>query len=566
MGDSDLLALSGRPPKTMHGFALGLLMKYHSNRLPYPLRIPDSWEVEQLIRPDLANMLTAKGFSDVSTRLVKKLEDELAAKFQSLDGAKLPLAEDQPDLVNAYIGLWHRHRAEYGYTLLGELPFQAGGVLQDRDDIEIDLDLLIVDEYQDLNSADQRVLSEIAGRGVSIVAIGDDDQSIYSWRNAAPVGIRTFLSTFSTIFDYPLTQSQRCGAPLLDAACDLIEQDTGRPRKPRLSASSNAPATELRYLRFSDNAAEAHGVAAIVADRLASGARAEDIVVLVRSSVAAWASEVRPAFDSLEISLCQPVNLRELLGDPGVRCSLALGRLLLDSRDSLAWRSLLHMTAGIGARAVEQISSVSPQGTFGDRLVSAKTSGFAGLPRMGKVLELTDWVANVALVHDALDGIPDGGWAVWLADTVGRERFGDSALNEFLGTGETLGSECSLAEFLNDFERTTEDVATGAVAGVRIMTIGKSKGLTVDTAIIMGIEGDNVPAPRGLPDEELRLLYVALTRATQKTVVTYARRRKGPTARVGNPRVWVQREQSRFMRDLPSVVLEQGETYVASLD
>ena len=60
-----------------------------------------------------------------------------------------------------------------------------------------EVDLLIVDEYQDLNQAEQRVLKELHKRGVAILAIGDDDQSIYSWRNAAPEGIRNFTTTFA---------------------------------------------------------------------------------------------------------------------------------------------------------------------------------------------------------------------------------------------------------------------------------------------------------------------------------------------------------------------------------
>lgn len=249
--DADLEALGGQSPKTMHGFSLGILLEHHSSRIPYPLRIPDSWETATIIRPDISWRLKAKGFAEAKPKIVMKLEAELAANFNTLEGAKLPLAADKPELTNAYRGIWERHRTDYGYTLLSELPYQAAGVLQDLDQASVGLDLVIVDEYQDLNAADQLVLERLAERGVAIIAIGDDDQSIYGWRNAAPDGIRVFSTVFNAPHEYPLTLSQRCGSPALDVANNLIELDPERPRKARLSASERAPHTDFHYLRFS---------------------------------------------------------------------------------------------------------------------------------------------------------------------------------------------------------------------------------------------------------------------------------------------------------------------------
>jgi len=204
-------------------------------------------------------MLRAKGFDKVTPRLVEELEKELAANFESLGGKSLPIAKDMPELVNAYKGIWRHHRTQYGYTLLSELPYQAAGVLEDLDETDLGIDLLIVDEFQDLNNADQKVLQELARRGIAIIGIGDDDQSIYSWRNAAPEGIRNFQTTFGTEFDYPLSVSQRCGGLALEIANNLIEQDPNRPKKSRLSPSERAPETAFHYLRFKSNSGEAKG-------------------------------------------------------------------------------------------------------------------------------------------------------------------------------------------------------------------------------------------------------------------------------------------------------------------
>lgn len=197
---------AGQPPKTMHAYSLRILMDPKNreiSRIPYPLRIPDDWEQKQLIRPDISRLLRAKGYHKATPSKVGALEAEMSASFESLAGEKLPIAAKEPTLVKAYQDVWAEHRLRYGYTLLSELSFQAAVVLADKDAADPDVNLLIVDEYQDLNRAEQQVLQELHKRGVAILAIGDDDQSIYSWRNAAPDGIRNFITTFDTAYDYP---------------------------------------------------------------------------------------------------------------------------------------------------------------------------------------------------------------------------------------------------------------------------------------------------------------------------------------------------------------------------
>ena len=96
------------------------------------------------------------------------------------------------------------------------------------------------------------------------------------------------------------------------------------------------------------------------------------------------------------------------------------------------------------------------------------------------------------------------------------------------------------------------------------MTMSQSKGLTVNTAVVMGVEANNIPRPDCDLDENLRLLYVAYTRATDLTVATFASQRTGATARIGEPRVARQRERSSFMRDI-DVAPTSGPDFVRDL-
>jgi DNA helicase-2/ATP-dependent DNA helicase PcrA len=563
MDDSGLSALGGQPPKTMHGYSLGILIRHRSSRIPYPLRIPDDWELSQIIRPDISRRLRAKGYEQATPTIVTRLEAELAASFQSLSGDPLPIAEEQPDLTSAYVGVWHDHRQRYGYTLLSELPYQAGGVLEDLDESDLGIDLLIVDEYQDLNRADQKVLKELHRRGVAILAIGDDDQSIYSWRNAAPEGIRKFTTEFNTPNDYPLTVSQRCGGRALEVANQLIEQDPDRPRKDRLQPAHRAPNTEFRYLRFRTNVQEAFGVARLVQARLKSGIEPSDIAVLVRSSLQSWTRELEPAFSSIGVPLAPPADVRSLLADRGIRAALSLGQLIRNRHDALAWRGLIEVTRGLGDAVVNYIDGSEGTGNFAQKLIALRAQGFNGLRATRPLQNLVDNVLEVVSSAPDPNSAPrDTGWAVWLADRAGMENFDPIALTQFLAVGDFVGNTSALSGLINEFQSLLKELTSTGIDGVQLMTMGMSKGLTVNTAIVMGAEAGNIPSPRGDEAEELRLLYVALTRATNMTVITYANRRTGPTARIGRSHVGAQRERSTFMSNLRGVEIEDGEAFL----
>ena len=97
----------------------------------------------------------------------------------------------------------------------------------------VDFDLLVVDEYQDLNACDLEVLRRLVDRGASILAIGDDDKSIYRFRKARPAGIRRFLEDYHTDCNYPLTICQRSPCSIIEWSQHVIQGDPDRePRDP----------------------------------------------------------------------------------------------------------------------------------------------------------------------------------------------------------------------------------------------------------------------------------------------------------------------------------------------
>src|SRR5712692_5547649 len=253
---SDHPAAAAERPSTMHSFSISTLLRNPgTGNFPRPLRIADTWEDDEIVKPTLARRI------DVRVTKLDNLIREMASNWEFLEPRELPNVD--PAHRARFLAAWHEHREVYGYTLLAELPFALRQTLHDHAELDgIQYDMLIVDEYQDLNACDLEVLRLIAARGCTIIAAGDDDQSIYSFRYAAPAGIRRFCEDYPGSVTYPLSVTQRCGSRIIECAQYIIEGDLGRPAgRPPLHSAEGSPPGEVALLAFDDEVSEACGVA-----------------------------------------------------------------------------------------------------------------------------------------------------------------------------------------------------------------------------------------------------------------------------------------------------------------
>lgn len=131
---------------------------------------------------------------------------------------------------------------------MSEIPFKAVQLVEDIGIEDLDLDVLVVDEFQDLNAAEVKLLRLLSPR-VQIVAIGDDDQSIYSWRNAAPTALLRFCDEFGGE-PFELTMCRRSPAAILDPALEVIGAMPGRAPKGRLTPHDADRPGMFAQLRF----------------------------------------------------------------------------------------------------------------------------------------------------------------------------------------------------------------------------------------------------------------------------------------------------------------------------
>ena len=554
-------------PSTIHSFAISILLQ-NSNvgNFPRPLRIVDDWEMENIIHPDFKSLF---GFPVKKTRT---LFVDLASNWESLKAG--PPGRDVSDRDRErFMAAWKKHRTVFGYTLLAELPWALLNALSDRRDLRgTDYDLLAVDEYQDLNACDLDVLKRFSALGCRIVGIGDDDQSIYSFRRAAPEGIRRFLSDYPGANDYPLSTTHRCGANIIEWAKHVVERDETRLRnKPPLTPASGSSPGETALLEFAGNRLESDGVARIV-ERLIDeeGIKPNQILILLKNDFQErFSAPIKKDLEERDIAYSDYNEVKEILKENDNQKFLACLRLLSNERDSLAWRAIMKLTDGIGEGFVKAIykKSLASRKQFGEVFLEEFQKGFPAAPARTRTLaaklakSVVRWVEDV----DLPPVIPEGGWGLWingLDEFPIRERPSDE-LRKMLCSVDDIFKQGGLDQFLGQFSPLARDLAQATGEGVRIMTMAASKGLTVDAVIIPSAEESIVPSyrPDADVDEEARVLYVAMTRARRFLFCTWAARRTGPTARTSQSVLVADRKYSSFLADGP-VESQDGDDYI----
>lgn len=561
---ADQPAATTERPSTIHSFAIAVLLRNHGvGDLPEPLRFADNWEYDNIVRPTLARR------ARIRIRQLDRLVREMAANWESLRPER-DRTVPQADRAR-FLGVWNEHRRILGYTLLAELPYALREALQNHPDmVGIDYDALIVDEYQDLNACDLGVIRLIAERGCSIIAAGDDDQSIYSFRKAAPEGIRRFPDDYPGCADYPLSITKRCGRRIVEWANYLIAGDPDRPStRPALRAAEDAPEGEVGLLAFRGEAAEAQGVATLV-HRLINVERVppSEILVLLRSDYhGLFSRPIRERLARLGVPCTDPDIVDGILAQPDNRRLLGILRLLVDRTDSLAWASLLQMTEGIGPAFFEYVydRARGQRSRFGQELLDAHQDGFPGGPAASvrRARGLIDSILPWLEAHPAPDEQPEGGWAQWILEVgEGVVPAPNDELRELLlSLQDLVEPDEGLGRYLGQIGPLGNDLAIVRSGGVRVMTMTGAKGLTVRAGIIAAVEDGIIPRPDCDLGEERRLFYVAMTRARELLFCTWARQRRGPTARAGQPRVATPRPYSSFLRG-GMVRSEDGPTFI----
>jgi DNA helicase-2/ATP-dependent DNA helicase PcrA len=551
---------SSRPHiMTLHSFALRTLLRNAKliDALPQPLRVADDWEERYIVQEDLKTLIK----SDIDT--VQDRFFELSADWETLRAD-----DDAPNELKAdpkFVGAWQKHRAAYGYTLRSELVYQLKRAMEQRDDLEIhdEIQHLLVDEYQDLNACDLRVIRRLAGTDASVYAAGDDDQSIYGFRHASPEGIRAFEKDYAPSTNLPLATCIRCDRDIMDLArfvADLDPDRLDKPWQPRDKAGQG----EVRLLRFDDGREEASGIASLCRYLIdEEGYQPDDILILIRSdNDRAFSRLLLEQMATAGVPFYLNVSAESPFNSDASRVFLSFIRLAVDEKDSLAWRTLLQVRKNkVGEKTIAGLTS--------DALDSGST--FAAVLKQAaerkEASALKNEYAALGGLLSPIKGVVGDPAAVLspehLRDGITRiaSILTDSGVTEL---SDAIAHTTSLTE--NGEADSFKDILSAlAIANaapeqergrgaVNMLTMHKAKGLSARAVIVMACEDQYVPGRNDSgPQEgdERRLLYVSLTRAKERLFITYAEKRLGQQRHTGRDHGKKERRLTRYLKDAP---------------
>ncbi|MET1231378.1 MAG: UvrD-helicase domain-containing protein, partial [Candidatus Limnocylindrales bacterium] len=416
---------------------------------------------------------------------------------------------------------------------------------------------LHVDEYQDTNRAQYLWIRQLAARHHNLAVVGDDDQSIYSWRGADLRNILDFERDYPKATVVKLEQNYRSTQLILDAAHAVVSRNEGRKDKKLWTQNDRGVRIERFEADREDEEAEwiARQIDALVQGRGAGGSilarradegddrlyRLKDIAVMYRTNAQSRAIE----------ESCLRYGLRyQLVGGTRfyqrreVKDALAYLRTLRNDRDVAAFERIINVPArGIGDKTLEHLRAVASANdgdvwtaillTIDDPEVASRTrhalSGFAEL-----VTRLRRRVGLLALPEllDAL--LEESGYRAMLHDGSedGQERWDNLLeLREVVARYADLEPEDALDRLLEETALVADQDAYDASDDrVTLITLHAAKGLEFDVVFIAGLEEGVFPHNRALDDprqmeEERRLAYVGLTRARHRLYLTHAAQR-----------------------------------------
>lgn len=418
---------------------------------------------------------------------------------------------------------------------------------------------ILVDEYQDTNVAQYLWLRLLAREHRNICCVGDDDQSIYSWRGAEVGNILKFEKDFEGAAVVRLEQNYRSTPEILAAASGLIANNEGRLGKTLWTEADAGDKVTVRGLW--DGESEARCVADEIEALHGKGESLDQIAVLVRASF-----QMRE-FEERFITVGIPYRV---IGGPRfyerqeIRDALAYLRVVHQPDDGLAFERIINVPKrGIGTATVQALHHLSRALSISlieaaRRLIAtdelrpqARRSIAALLADFDRWRSLVDVADHIELVETVLD--ESGYTAMWQNDKS----------PEAPGRLENLKELVSGMEEFEDIGSFLEHVSLVMEAGkadggemVSLMTLHAAKGLEFDNVFLPGWEEGVFPNQRTLDEggapaleEERRLAYVGITRARQRVMVSFAANR-----RIYNQ--WQSSIPSRFIDELPPEQVE----------
>ena len=474
--------------------------------------------------------LLEKRCAEVYTQYQAALRAASAVDFDDIIYLTVKLFEDFPDVLDHY-----RHLYKY----------------------------IMVDEYQDTNVAQYRLIALLAGDNGNLCVVGDDDQSIYRFRGATIENILNFEKQYPGSVVIRLEQNYRSTENILNAANAVIKNNS--QRKDKALWSDLGEGEKIKCCNFDSEIAESRFVADTILEGVKNGKHYTDFALLYRSNSQSRSFENTLARSGIPYTIVGGLRFYDRKEIKDIMSYLAV---LNNPYDTVRFRRIINEPKrGIGDATVEEIIRIADGLHMSPIDVCREASQYETLSRKSAALKAAanlfdelDELADTLRLDELIDAVAEKSGYIKAMQALGEEGAGRiENITELKSNAMTLldeNPETTLPDFLEQVALVSDlDSYDGDLDRVSLMTMHSAKGLEFDTVFMVGAEDNIFPSYRSMSDpaemeEERRLAYVAITRAKRMLYITHTSYRMlyGQTMR---------NKLSTFVREIPENLIEK---------
>ena len=508
--------------------------------------------VLKIISNSKNNMITVKQLREQSRFGFMKNVAEIYAHYQSY--LKKNSVLDFDDLMLKTITLFTKHP-------------EVLAIYQNK------FEYIHVDEYQDTNVIQYKLIKMLSAMHKNVCVVGDDDQSIYSWRGACSDNIINFEKDYDNVELIFLDQNYRSNSTILDAANAVIKNNTDR--KEKALWSENKGGGKISVYAASNDKDETDDIANKISELKKEGIAYKDIAILYRANYLSRQMENSCLAFGIPYKL---IGSLKFLQRQEVRDLLAYLNVVVNRADEFSLRRIINVPKrGIGASSMDKIDNYASQ--YGITLFEAlKNIEDIGVSK--KIVTNIHLLTNLIEKYSEIDkysideliiGIyKDSGYENMLKES--NDAYAESRIeniSELVSSAKQFSSmNDSLIDFISEMSLTSDADDENEDDSVVLSTIHASKGLEYKVVFIMGLEENLFPSIRDAEssadeknkmEEERRLAYVAITRAKEKLFMSYANRRM----QFGSIKM---NKRSRFLDEVPNKLMHFESAFSGSFE
>ncbi len=516
---------------TFHKFGL-LFLKFHIHRLGRNSNfvIIDSDDKRRILK----SFPTTLPLSLIANE-ISKYKNSLISPAEAIQSARLANFKQIAAIYQQYEEyLWEKNLVDFDDLLV--LTYK---ILQSDDELKKEISskyrYIMIDEFQDTNELQNKIIKQLCSVHNNICVVGDDDQSIYGWRGANVKNILQFPNEYENVKIIKLEKNYRSTQKILEAANNLIAHNRSRLGK-RLEATKDR-GKAIEILENRNEQEEARRVGKKIIELLRKGVKPTEIAVLFR--INALSRSIEEAFNRLGINF-KLVGAIRFYERAEIKDIISYLRIIANPNDDFSLKRIINKPKrGIGKATYEKLENAAKQKNLSILQLLWEIEEEELITLVGKknAKSLLKFVEHLQILRNiAYESLPTFldefekriGFKKYYASLAdGFERIAN--IDEFYGMLRDYikqNPQSSLEEFINDLSLQSDQDQIGGEA-VSIMSVHASKGLEFEHLFVIGLEEGFFPLTGDGCDieEERRLGYVAITRAKKELTLSYVKSR-----------------------------------------